>query len=272
MPVRQLALVGRRRTTALRGATVQGFDLAPRLVPLTLSLQVTLGTLIDRGVHEHREQHRRRAVDGHRHGSRRQAQIEAGIQLLHVIECRDGDTRIPGPSIDVGTRVRILAIQGRRIESGRKARRAMPPGDVVKAAVRPFRRTLAREHTRWIFLLAAVRIDTARVREGSRQVFRQKEMKDLAPIAEFRHRQLRHALASETLCVVLALHYPVTDLVGVGFVGSRAHACRPCLQLADGLGSHLIQRLVVGGAQFSLRTIRRGVGQSGIRESLELVG
>ena len=64
---RQIALVPRRRGAALLRCAMQRVDLRLRLVPAAFALQVALDALIDRRVHEHREDHRRRAVDGHRH-------------------------------------------------------------------------------------------------------------------------------------------------------------------------------------------------------------
>ena len=48
-----------------------------------------LDLLVDRGVHEERQDRRRRSVDGHRHRGGRLAQIEAGVELLHVVEFFD---------------------------------------------------------------------------------------------------------------------------------------------------------------------------------------
>ncbi len=139
---RQIALVPRNR----RGTAVKLSDLLLRGFPAARALQMRLDTLIDGGVHEHRQNHRRRPVDGHGDRSRRQAQIEARVELLHVIERRDGDAGVAGASIDVGPRVRILAVQSRRVESRRQARCAVAAGQIVEPPVGPLGSALTGKH------------------------------------------------------------------------------------------------------------------------------
>ena len=91
MPGGQLAPVAAARSRALRSSASILRCAASQRAGLA---QVPLDALVDRGVHEHREDHRRRAVDRHRHRRGRRAQVEAGIQLLHVVERRDRDARV----------------------------------------------------------------------------------------------------------------------------------------------------------------------------------
>ena len=67
---------------------------------------------------EHREDRRRRAVDRHRGGDA--AEVDAGVEVLHVGERVDGDTA----ASDLAERHRIVGVeseQGRHVECGRQA-------------------------------------------------------------------------------------------------------------------------------------------------------
>ncbi len=197
---RQLALVGRPRPVA---GTARRSSAPPPPTGPWLA-QVLLDALVDRGVHEHREDHRRRAVDRHRHRGRRRAEIEARVELLHVVERRDRDAGVADAAVDVRTLVRVLAVQRRRIEGRREARGAVPARDVMEAAVGALGRTLAREHARRVLFLAAVRVDARRVGKLPRQVLLQQERQLLAPVAEARHRELGHAVVAQRRHVVVA--------------------------------------------------------------------
>ena len=97
-----------------------------RLVLGRLALVVgaeLLELLVDRGVQEHGEQHRRRAVDGHRHRGRRVAQVEARVEHLHVVERGDRDARVADLAVDVRPVVRVLAVERHRVEGGGQALR-----------------------------------------------------------------------------------------------------------------------------------------------------
>ena len=208
-----------------------------------------LDALVDRGVHEHREDHRRRAVDRHRHRGRRVAQIEARIELLHVVERGDRHARVADAAVDVRPLVRVLAVERRRIEGRRQTRRAVTGRHVVESPVGALRTALAREHPRRVLFLAAVRIDARGVREMSRQVLPQQEGELLAPVAPRRHRELRHAVAAQRLGVVLAADLAAAHHVAILVVGRRLRHRRPLPQQLDGLGADRIERIVVGVAQ-----------------------
>jgi hypothetical protein len=51
--------------------------------------------LVDGGVHEHRQDRRRRAVDRHRHRGGGVGQVEAAVQHLHVVERGDETPELP---------------------------------------------------------------------------------------------------------------------------------------------------------------------------------
>ena len=62
-----------------------------RLLEQTVLTQISFDVLIDRGIHEHRQQHRRRTVDRHRDRSCGRQQVNAGIQLFHIVQRSDGN-------------------------------------------------------------------------------------------------------------------------------------------------------------------------------------
>ncbi len=77
--------------------------------------------LLDRGIQVHRQDDRRRAVDGHRYRGRRAAQVEAVVKRLHVGEGGDRHPGITDLAVDIRAFVRVAAVQGDRIKSGRQA-------------------------------------------------------------------------------------------------------------------------------------------------------
>ena len=100
-------------------------DLLLRRFPATRFTKVLLNLLVNCGIHEKRQNHRRGTVD--RHGNRgcRRAEIETGIKFLHVINGCNRNTRVADFSIDIRTFVRVFAIQGYGIKSRREARRRL---------------------------------------------------------------------------------------------------------------------------------------------------
>lgn len=148
---------------------------------LGIGLEVFLHLLVDGGVHEHRQDDRRRAVDGHRHRRGRRAQVEAGVQLLHVVERGDVHAGVADLAVDVRARRRILAVQRDAVEGGGQARGRLADAEVMEAAVGALGRAFAGEHADGIFAGAAVRIHAAGVRVAAGQVFFLQEHQQLAP-------------------------------------------------------------------------------------------
>ena len=262
VPLGQFAAIGagRHRARAVEGT--QFSDAGSRLRPASLSLEEALHALVDRGVHEHREQHRRRAVDRHRDRGRGRAQIEARVELLHVIERSDGDTRIAGAAVDVGPGVRILAVERGRVERRREPSELLTSREIMEAPVGALRRTLAGEHADRVLLLAAIRIDARGVGIGTRQVLQQQEAQRLAPIAERGRDDLRDAVAAQRLGEVGAAQLAPADLVGVLVGANRCGALRPLAQRGDPLGADRCHRAIVTRAQRHHRTVRRAAGRS----------
>ena len=125
----------------------------------------------------------------------------------------------------------------------------MPAGEVVEAAVGPLRHALAREHARRVLVLAAIGIDAARVRVGSRQVFSQQERELRAPVLVAGRRDLRQSQVRERLRVVRSAHHPVAHAIAE-FVGRCSRAARgPFAQQRKTFRSDLVERQVVCAPQ-----------------------
>ena len=67
--------------------------------------------LINGGVHEHGQDRRRGAVDGHGHAGAGVAQIESAIEHFHVVQRGNAHTRVADLAVDVWTRIGVVAIQ-----------------------------------------------------------------------------------------------------------------------------------------------------------------
>src|SRR3546814_8036796 len=78
---------------------------------------------------------RRGAVDGHRHAGGGRAQVEAGVELLHVVERGDVDAGVADIAVDVRARRGVFAVQGDGVEGGGQARGRLAAGQVMEAAV-----------------------------------------------------------------------------------------------------------------------------------------
>src|SRR3546814_6567285 len=120
------------RTDALFPYTTLFRSVGPAL---RVFLEVFLDLLVDGAVHEHRHDHRRGAVDGHRHAGGGRAQVEAGVELLHVVERGDVDAGVADLAVDVRARRGVFAVQGDGVEGGGQARGRLADGQVMEAAV-----------------------------------------------------------------------------------------------------------------------------------------
>jgi hypothetical protein len=98
------------------------------------------------------------------------AEVEAGVQLLHVVERGDVDAGVADLAVDVRARRGIFAVQRDRVERGGQARGGAALAQVMEAAVGALGRAFAGEHAGGIFAAAAIRIHAAGVRVMARQV------------------------------------------------------------------------------------------------------
>ncbi len=209
----QRTLVARRRHAAGAVLGVQGRNLPLGGAPFALRLQVALDLLVDRGIHEHRQDHRRRSVDGHGDRGRGQAQIEARVELLHVIEGCDRDAGIAGAPVDIRAGVGVLAVERGGIERGREAHGTVAVRQVVEAPVGALRCAFTGEHARRVLFFAPVGIHAAGIGIGARQILREDEAQHLAPVAQTWHGEPRHRRARQALGIVLPRHHALAHLV-----------------------------------------------------------
>ena len=231
-------------------------DLLLRLCPaLRVGLEVFFHLLVDGGVHEHRQDDRCRAVDGHRHTGGRRAQVEARIQLLHVVQGRHVDPGVADLAVDVRARRRVFAVQGDRIERGGQACGRLADRQVVEAAVGALGRALAGEHADRVLATAAIGIDAAGIGIAARQVLLAQEGEQLAPGPVAGRGDLRHRLVAERLAVVLHPDRLAADLVLGDLVGDRLQPHRPFAQQAQRLAGQRLQRIVVALAQGQQRSV-----------------
>src|SRR5690606_32246730 len=152
-----------------------------RIIPADIvGLEVFLHLLVDGAVHEHRQDHRRGAVDGHRHAGGGGAQVEARITLLHVVQRGDVDAGFADLPKVVGARGRVFAVEGDAVEGGGQARGGLADAEVVEAAVGALGRAFAGEHADRVFAAAAVGVDAAGVGVAAGQVFLAEEGQQFA--------------------------------------------------------------------------------------------
>src|SRR5690606_22341188 len=98
------------------------------------------------------------------------AQVEAGVELLHVVQRGDVDAGVADLSVDVRARGRVFAVQGDGVERGGEAGGGLANGQVMEAAVGALGRALAGEHADRVLAGAAVGVHAAGVGVGAGQV------------------------------------------------------------------------------------------------------
>ena len=204
-----------------------------------------LALLIDRRVHEEAQEHRRRAIDGHRDRSRVGGEVESRIELLGVV---DGGNRHPGIAhlaVDVRPACRILAVQRHRVEGGRESLGGLTEGHVVKSLVGALRAAFTGKHACRIFTLALQRKDACRERKHTGNVLGQDPPQDLAPVFvawqdHFGNLQVRQRLGVEVL-----LENPVTHLKAIPLGAIAALGGRPLAQHLPAIGIEALFQSVV---------------------------
>jgi hypothetical protein len=139
----------------------------------------------------------------------------------------------------------------------------VPGGQIVEAAIRAFRRALAREHARRILFLAAIRVHAAGVRKRARQVFVLQEVEDLAPALEFGRGEFGDLRVAQRLRVVGAAHFTASHGVRVFGRGHAALPRGPRAHAREPFGADVFQRAVVRRAKRVERRIPGGRGWSG---------
>ncbi len=220
------------------GVDLRGLGRALLLDPL-------LALLVDRGVQEEAEQHRRRTVDRHRHRRRRIGEVEAGVELLGVVDAGDRHARVADLAVDVRPVVGILAVERDRVERRRQPLGRQPARDVVEALVGALGAALAGEHARRVLALALEREDARGVREVARRRLAQEPGEDVAPVLVGGERHLGDLEVRERLAGQVELDHLVAHLELVLGGGVATLHGRPLGEELLGLGGEPRLELLV---------------------------
>ena len=160
-------------------------------VALVLGLELR-DLLVDRGVHEHGQQHRRRPVDGHRNRGARGTEVEAVVQHPHVFKRADGHAGIADLAVNVGALGRIPAIERDRVKGRRQAVCGHALRQALEAAVGAECVAFTGEHARGVFTFALERKHARRKRKIAGQIFLHQETQQLTLIPEAGQGDLAH--------------------------------------------------------------------------------
>ncbi len=136
----------------------------------------------DGGVEEEGQDGRRRTVDGHGHRGRGVAQVEAGVELLHVLDGAHRDAALADLAVDVGPPVRVLAVEGHGVEGRGQALGGLAVGQVVEALVGAGGPALAGEHAGRVLLGALEGEHAGGVGELSGDVLQEEVAQDRRPV------------------------------------------------------------------------------------------
>ena len=247
------ALIARPRHAA-RGDRSRRSVARPR--PPCPARDPLLALLIDGGVQEEAEQHRRRAVDGHRHRRRRIGEVEAGVELLGVVDVGDRDARVADLAVDVGSRIRILAVERDRVERRREPLGGQAARHVVEALVGALRAAFAGEHARRILAVALEREDAGGEREVPGRVLAKQPGQKIAPVLVPRQRDLGDAQVRERLGDEVELDRPCRA-PGTDTSPRRSGASWPATRRAASCSSGCEARLEIAVERHQLAEERR---------------
>src|SRR6185295_11503713 len=120
-------------------------------------------------------------------------------------------------SVDVGTLVRVLAVERDGVERGRQSLGGLTSGQHVEALVGLLGRAFAGEHPLRQFLVALEREDARRVRELSRHVLGEAPQQAIAVVAERRRRHAADLVVGERLGDERLLDPLTSYLIGEDF-------------------------------------------------------
>src|SRR5690606_13384415 len=179
----------------------------------------------------------------------RRAQVEAGVQVLHVVQLGDVDAGVDDLAVDVRARRGVLAVQGDAVERGGQARGGLADREVMEAAVGALGRAFAGEHADRVLAGAAVGVHAAGVGVAARQVLLAQEHQQLAPALVGGGGDLGDLLVAEGFAVVLDADGFVADLVFGDFVGDGLEARGPVAEVAEVFAGQRLYGVVVALAQ-----------------------
>ena len=141
----------------------------------------------------------------------------------------------------------------------------MPPGQVVKAPVGPFRGPFAGEHPGRVFQGSPVRVNAGRIGIETRQVFLHQETQGISPASEIRCGDFGYLDTAQRFAEIVPADFLAAHLVTVRFLPQRLSSGRPLAQKLDAAGANLVQRGVVRSPQLANRALvffrQRGLGK-----------
>ena len=138
--------------------------------------------LVDGGVHEHRQDAGRRAVDGHGDRGGRVAQVEAAVEHLHVVQRGDAHAGVADLAVDVRAQIGVVAVERDRVEGGGQALGRHALTHQLEAAVGAERVAFAGEHAGRVFALALEGKGAGGVGEAARHVLQHQPLEQLAVV------------------------------------------------------------------------------------------
>src|SRR5690606_38488637 len=177
------------------------------------------------------------------------AQVEARVELLHVVQRGDVDAGVADLAVDVRARRGVFAVEGNAVEGGGQARGGLAEAEVVEATVGALGRAFAGEHADGVFAAAAVGVDAAGVGVAAGQVFLAEEGEQFAPAAVLRGGDPGDLLVAEGFAVVLDADGLAADLVFVDVVGDGFEALGPVAEVAQVGGVEGLDGVVVALAE-----------------------
>ena len=252
-----VVLLGQVAAVDRHVAARAAFDLGARPLQAAGLPEVTLYLLVDRGVHEESQDGRRRAVDRHRYGGRRIAQVEARVKTLHVVDGGDRNPGVADLAPDVRPQARIRAVERDRVERRGQAVRRLPARHEVEAPVRALGDPLAREHPGRFLAASPVGVDARGVGVGAGQVVLHQEAQQVAPVRILGQRQLRHPQVAQRRDVVVARDLAAADRVAVLVSARGVDALGPLLQEFRGFGADFGECLLIAPAKASQALVGR---------------
>ncbi|EKD36495.1 MAG: hypothetical protein ACD_75C01492G0004 [uncultured bacterium] len=181
--------------------------------------------LVDGGVHEHRQNDRRRSIDGHRYRGGGGAEIEAAIEYFDVVEGADAYPRGADLAVDIRADRRVPAVQGHRIEGGGQPFRLIISREQPEPFIGLGRPAFPGKHPGRILAGPLHRKYPAGIGEIARQVFLAQPGIDIGRIGEFRQGdfadfRVRQRFGKERhadLPVAHGVDQLVAGIIGAGF-------------------------------------------------------
>ncbi len=122
------------------------------------------------------------AIDRHAHACLGIAKVKATVKFFSIINCGDTHAAITDFSINIGSRCRILSIEGNTIKCGAQSYCGLANRNIMKPFVGSFRSAFTRKHPGRIFILPLQFKYTGGKWKFTRNIFLQLPLEDITPI------------------------------------------------------------------------------------------